>query len=347
MRVLAEVAAADEPVRLDPRAIDWEGEGPDRRPIVRDVEHWLETAVAESKTFAELEVPWAHPARDRILAEARLGESEVGLYRDGSGTLPTSSPRPYLHPVRTLAGTVLTAQHPADHDWHLGVGMAIPDVDGTSFWGGGTYVHGAGYVLLDNHGVITGEPPAIEDGGFTQALRWVGRDGSVLLHEHRSVRWTAQDARTWRLRWESALSAERPVELGSPGSKGRPAAGYGGFFWRFPACDQVEVCTEERQGEEDVHGSVAPWIAWRADFAAGPGASGPATIVVSVPEAAAAGEPWFVRVSGYPGLGSALAWDRARRLEPGEPLVRRFDVAIADGRLTDAECQSLTLRDHR
>ena len=28
---------------------------------------------------------------------------------------------------------------------------------GTSFWAGGTYVHGRGYVLLDNHGVIVGE----------------------------------------------------------------------------------------------------------------------------------------------------------------------------------------------
>src|SRR5215216_2039376 len=31
MRVLAAVAAADEPVRVDPRSITWEGEGPDRR----------------------------------------------------------------------------------------------------------------------------------------------------------------------------------------------------------------------------------------------------------------------------------------------------------------------------
>ena len=38
----------------------------------------------------------------------------------------------------------LTARHPADHDRHCGTGLAVPDVNGTSFWGGGTYVHGTG-----------------------------------------------------------------------------------------------------------------------------------------------------------------------------------------------------------
>ncbi len=101
-------------------------------------------------------MPWAHRERDRVLVRAEVAGVEVARYLDGRGTIPTSSPRPFLHPVRTLAGVALTARHPADHDWHLGVGVAIPDVNGTSFWGGGTYVHGEGYVLLDNHGEIVG-----------------------------------------------------------------------------------------------------------------------------------------------------------------------------------------------
>ncbi len=118
-------------------------------------------AALSGQTFVELGVPWAHPKKDQILARAHIAGAEVALYRDGQGTIPTSSPRPVLHPVRTLTGVVVTANHPADHDWHSGVGMAIPDVNGTHFWGGGTYVHGQGYVLLDNHGVITGEPPEL------------------------------------------------------------------------------------------------------------------------------------------------------------------------------------------
>ena len=179
MRVLGAVAAAEEPVRIDPRAIAWEGEDRDRRPIIDNVEDWLWKSALSGQTFTELEVPWAYRERDEVLVRARLADAEVAVYRDGRGTIPTSTPRPYLHPVRTCAGVVVSAQHPADHDWHNGVGMAIPDVNGTHFWGGGTYVHGQGYVLLDNHGVIVGEPPEPGDDAFTQELRWIGHDGSL------------------------------------------------------------------------------------------------------------------------------------------------------------------------
>jgi predicted dehydrogenase len=336
MRVLAAVAA-DEPVRIDPRAIQWQGEGQDRRAVVDDVEHWVRRAASSGRTFAELGVPWAHAERDRILVRASITGVEVAVHRDGRGTIPTSSPRPVLHPIRTRAGVVVTANHPADHDWHSGVGMAIPDVNGTNFWGGGTYIHGQGYVLLDDHGVIIGEPPAPEGDAFTQELHWIGRDGSVQLREQRLIGWAAMNNQTWRLTFDSSLYADAGATLGSPGSKGRIGGGYGGFFWRFPACDDVDVFTAQARGEAAVHGSVAPWLAWSADFAAGPGISGPATIVIAASDASAAGEPWFVRVRGYPGIGSALAWDRPVTLPPGAVLRRRFDVAIVDGRLTEAQ----------
>ena len=90
-----------------------------------------------------------------------------------------------------------------------------------------------------------------------------------------------------------------------------------------------------------MHGSVTPWVAWIANFTAGPGVSGPATIVLLAPDAVAAGEPWFVRVRDYPGIASALAWDRPAVLAPGAALNRRFDVTIADGRLTEVQAKAL------
>ena len=340
MRVL-DAVAADEPVRIDPRAIQWYDEGQDRRAVVDDVEHWLDKAASTGQTFAELEVPWAHRERDKILARARISDSEVALYRDGRGTIPTSTPRPYLHPVRTRGGVVVSAHHPADHDWHNGVGVVIPDVNGTNFWGGGTYVHGQGYLMLDDHGEVVGDPPELEGDAFSQELRWIGRDGSVQLREQRSIAWRSVDQQTWKLIFESQLRADVSANLASPGSKGRVGGGYGGFFWRFPPCENVEVYTAQARGEDEVHGSVAPWIAWSADFAAGPGLDGPATIVIAAPEAAKTAEPWFVRVRNYPGIGSALAWDSTTVLPPGVALSRRFDVAIADGRLTEAQSNAL------
>jgi hypothetical protein len=266
---------------------------------------------------------------------------EVADYLDGLGTIPTSSPRPFLHPVRTRAGVTVTARHPADHDWHCGVGLAVPDVNGTSFWGGGTYVHGTGYVLLDDHGRVVGEAPGPAGDGFRQRLAWVGHDGSVLLREERAVRWAGLDERTWRLTFASILRAERDVVLSSPGSKGRPGGGYGGFFWRLPECRDAEVFTHDRRGEDDVHGHIAPWVAWSSDFSAGPGESGPATVVVASATAAAAGEPWFVRLRDYPGVGSALAWTEPVSLAAGDTLERRWDLGVADGRLSPAEAAAL------
>ncbi|WP_198410043.1 DUF6807 family protein [Microlunatus flavus] len=343
MRVLAAVADADEPVHVDGGSVTWEGEGDDRRPVVDDVEAWLERAVATGRTFTELGVPWAHAGRDTVLARAVVDEHEVADYLDGAGTIPSSSPRPYLHPVRTRRGVTVTARHPADHDWHCGIGLAVPDVNGTSLWGGGTYVHGTGFVLLDDHGRIDGGPVETErdGGGFRQRLAWRAHDGSVLLHEERTVRWSGLDPRTWRLTFASVLRAEPDVLLGSPGSKGRVGGGYGGFFWRLPACRDAEVFTADAHGEDDVHGSVTPWVAWSSDFSAGPGETGPATVVVASAQAAAAGEPWFVRLRDYPGLGSALAWTEPLRIPAGQSLARRYDLAIADGRLTPVEATAL------
>ena len=46
----------------------------------------------------------------------------------------------------------MTEIAPADHLHHVGVSLAPADVDGTSYWGGRTYVRDVGSTMLDNHG---------------------------------------------------------------------------------------------------------------------------------------------------------------------------------------------------
>ena len=194
MRVLAAVADAEEPVRIDPRSIRWEGEGPDRRAAVDDIEHWLAEAVATGRTCSSSCAPWAHRERDRVLVRAEVAGVEVARYLDGRGTIATSSPRPVLHPVHP--GRRRSHRPPSGRTTTGTSASAWPSpTNGTSFWGGGTYVHGEGYVLLDNHGEIVGSPPDQQGDGFTQRLNWVGHDGSIVLHEERSVRWAALDGR--------------------------------------------------------------------------------------------------------------------------------------------------------
>ncbi|WP_229900536.1 DUF6807 family protein, partial [Streptomyces capoamus] len=57
----------------------------------------------------------------------RVAGRPVGRYVTRPELPARLAPRPYLHPVTTLAGTAVTEVGPADHAHHLGVGVAVPD----------------------------------------------------------------------------------------------------------------------------------------------------------------------------------------------------------------------------
>ncbi|MFI2104375.1 DUF6807 family protein [Isoptericola sp. NPDC019693] len=329
MRVLEAVRVADPPRPIPADAVTWTGDGRDCRPVVHDVDAILARAVTAQATLAELGVPWARrrPARDVL----DVGGVPVTELRDGAEVAAALSPRPYLHPVSTLDGVVVTDHLPADHAWHLGAGMAIQDVDGTNLWGGRTFTaEDREYVWRDDHGHVRVDRHSRDGGVVEQALTWCDPAGAALLTEHR--RWEASpspDGWWLDLRTELRSATGSPVSLGGPGSNGRSGGGYGGFFWRVAPCTDVHVRTADADGEQAVHGTTSPWLAWTATFA-----SGPATLVVVAAHDDDT-DPWFVRVAGYPGVGLALAWDRRTTAPVDEPLRRRVRVLVADGVLDD------------
>ena len=245
-------------------------------------------------------------------------------YRDGRDVDAAHSPRPYLHPVRTLNGTAVTAAGPDDHPWHLGLSVALPDVDGTNFWGGPTYLLDRGYTWRDDHGHIehVGFSEA-DDRGFDERLRWLTGTGADLIGERRRIRARLVD-HGWELAITTTLdnATSRPLRLGSPATNGRAGAGYGGLFWRLPHSPTPHVRTRSAVGEESAHGSVTPWLAW----------SDPTFTLVF---AAADPDPWFVRVVDYPGVGLQLAAREPLTLPVGGAVTRGLHVLIADGALPD------------
>ncbi|GAA1604382.1 Gfo/Idh/MocA family oxidoreductase [Kribbella karoonensis] len=58
-RVVEAVRTAPDPAVIPPDLIQWEGEGLDRRPILQDVEKWIDRASDELALFSELGAPWA------------------------------------------------------------------------------------------------------------------------------------------------------------------------------------------------------------------------------------------------------------------------------------------------
>ncbi|MFC5214881.1 PmoA family protein [Streptomyces coerulescens] len=268
-------------------------------------------------------------------AVLRVAGRPVGRYVTRPELPDRLAPRPYLHPVTTLAGTAVTELSPADHIHHLGVGVAVPDVEGSNFWGGRTYVRDQGPAELDNHGAQRHTAFQLRDpDGFVEELRWVA-SGVELLRERRTVAATELTRSAWALDFTFSLTnvTSGPLSIGSPATNGRPGAAYGGFFWRArKEASAPEVFTVDREGEEEIHGTVAPWVALTG--------SGWTLIFAGATERTRR-DPWFVRAAEYPGVGSSLAADERLPIPPGETAVRRIVTVVADGRISRLEAASL------
>ncbi|WP_432485364.1 DUF6807 domain-containing protein [Kineococcus esterisolvens] len=280
-----------------------------RSPAAPHVPH------ATAPTRASATTPVPEPVTGVALTVAG---TVVATVDDGSAVPATDSPRPHLHPVRTLAGTAVTASAPADHRHHRGVGLAVPDVDGTSHWGGRTFVRGRGSTMLDNHGTQrVVEQDGDGAGALRQVLSWCDRADAEQVREERRLRAVAAPG-GWRLDWTSVLRARRPLSIGSPATNGRTGAFYGGWFWRTPF-SAAEALVAEGTGTDHAHGSRSPWLAVTA----------PGAWLLAVQHGEAL--PWFVRTEEYTGFGPALAGAERLALLPGEPLSIRLSVLVADG----------------
>ncbi|HWV50194.1 MAG TPA: DUF6807 family protein, partial [Microbacterium sp.] len=158
-------------------------------------------------------------------------------YHDGASVDPRLSPRPFLTATTPL-GVPATQVEPEDHLHHLGLSAALPDVNGTSFWGGRTYVRDQGSTMLDNHGTqcVTGRE--VHGGAVIEQLAWLDARGALLLDEERTIT-VRENEDGWEVAWVSRLIAAQEVSFGSPHTNGRPDAFYGGLFWRapFPVAD--------------------------------------------------------------------------------------------------------------
>lgn len=245
------------------------------------------------------------------------------------------SPRPYLHPLFTLSGAVLTDAGAAVHRHQHGISVALPDVDGVSYWGGRTYLEDRGPTLLANHGTQMSVELITSGEQMDERLIWHGPDGARQLSERRHLSSSIREDRTgWELFWRSALTADdHDVLITSPAETGRPDARYGGIFWRFPMVEKVRIVTAD--GEGSAHGSRSPWMALiNADEAR------PWTVVLR--QHGPAPVPWHVRNDDYLAVCPAIAWDAPVRIAQGESLEIGLDAVVLDEALRADDIREIT-----
>ncbi|MFF6772340.1 PmoA family protein [Streptomyces sp. NPDC012637] len=287
------------------------------------------------------------------VAVLRCAGRSVARYVTRPALAPEQAPRPYLHPVTTLAGRTVTEALPEDHPHHLGAGVAVPDVAvagaamtgaagdgpaGHDFWGGPSFVRGRGYVELGRHGVQRHDGFKLCDpDGFVAELSWTA-DGGRWLREYRTVAVTCLSGSAWALDLTFSLTnvSGRGLSIGSPATNGRPGAAYGGFFWRAPREASAPVAFGPAgEGEEALHGVRADWVAL--------GGAGWTLVFAGATEETRR-DPWFVRAAEYPAVGSSLAHDARLPVAAGEGVVRRVVTVVADGRLGRDEAADLVRR---
>jgi hypothetical protein len=184
------------------------------------------------------------------------------------------SPRPYAHPVCSLAGDVLTNFRPNDHPWHHGLSLTLGSVDGVNFWGGPSYRPADGYQWRDDHGAQAHRSwLALEPDRLEHLLDWgEPRTGRVLLQERRLLQ-TTLEAAGWSLQWTSDLRnpGDAAVTLGNYHAVGGLAGShYTGLQFRGARellDDHGDAAigiraADGRAGEAAVHGEAAAWMEW-------------------------------------------------------------------------------------
>jgi hypothetical protein len=130
-----------------------------------------------------------------LLAEVRITPSadKVAVEIDGKPfTAMYNDPKPYLHPLRTATGVIVTRAFPMeqvegetrDHPHHRGLWFTHGDVNGVNFW-----MNELSYKSTNKGKIIELGKPKVKSGAkegwIESSYEWLAPDGKKLLKETR------------------------------------------------------------------------------------------------------------------------------------------------------------------
>ncbi|WP_237047882.1 PmoA family protein [Lentzea guizhouensis] len=277
---------------------------------------------------------------DEVLVVS-VGDVELFHYVHRPATPAFEGPKPYLHPVRTLAGDVVTAFRPHDHRWHKGVQMTATDVSGENFWGGVTYVRDEGYVVLPNVGTMRHEDFTVADDELRidERLSWHTEAGEHWVGEERSLAVRDVEEEAWTLEFATTLTNLRsePLVFGSPTTNGRELAGYTGFFWRGPrSFTGGEVIAADGGAGQEVMGRTGSWLAFVGQHDEVDRSS--TLLFLDHPDNK--NTHWFVRSTPFAAVNPSFAFFDTVEVAPGAELHLRYRLVVATGGWDRARLES-------
>ncbi|MFI1966100.1 PmoA family protein [Streptomyces pathocidini] len=259
------------------------------------------------------------------------------------------SRKPYIHPLRTLSGSLVSGYRPNDHRWHKGLQMTASHLSGQNFWGGNCYLGpGQGYqekrdrVGSMRHDGFEAFEAAEDRLRFTESLTWIENGGEEWARERRTVELHSvePDEGSYALDWSIHLTNTRtePLRFGSPTTAGREMAGYTGLQWRgprdFTGGDVLGPDGRGGGGEPgaaDLMGTQAPWLAFVGTHDDIDAKSTLLFAHAPENEGGIHASHWFVRSRPIPTVAFSWAFFEEFELAPGESFSYRYRVVVADG----------------
>jgi len=241
------------------------------------------------------------------------------------------APRPFLHPVTTPAGAVLTVEAPADHPWHHALWFAIKFVNGENFW-----------EEYGEFGTLrTRELVDLGDEGVQATIDWVRPDGETLsLTETRRLGPMAFGDDAYGIDWTETL-----VPVADATFDRTPFTtwgGYGGLTLRgSPDWHDTQLVLPDGSRHDRLLGERAAWCALHGCAPLPDGREQECGLVlVDHPRNPRFPTPWYGsnRAETYGDgwanfLNAALLWDSPLDVAAGSALHLRHLVIVYDGAL--------------
>ena len=159
-----------------------------------------------------------------------------------------------------------------------------------------------------------------------------------MFSEQRVITARIADENTWVLTFDTSMTnvTDQSISIGSPTTRGRENAGYGGLFWRGPrSFTGGQAISPDGAGAGDaMRGQRHEWMAyaWRHD-----GVDAESVVAfVDHPDNPHHPPQWFVRTEEFACINPAPFFSEELDIPSGETVMLRYAVGIADASAGEA-----------
>lgn len=265
--------------------------------------------------------------------EVRELQHQQKVYVDGYylAAVQQGKFRPYIHPVLTPGGHVVTEIATADHLHHLGIWFAHEDIDGVNFWAPESrWTHPIPRMLVAATDVDIGQDGVT----FRQEVDWRDGDGNLCMQDSRVTIIGERTDHTMVDVTVSVRAGEQAIRMGKTKEAGLAVR----------VADQIDVLDGGRitnshgqVNEAETFDQIADWV----DYS-GPVSRRETAGIAIFPHPGSDGIPWFTR--DYGPLYVSPWRHEEITLKPGQTRTVGARFAAHDGSCEEADVAGLYAR---